>query len=200
MTTRQVMQQALDALDAMKNAMLDQGVNTDPAHPNRQALNYGVTAMRKLHAALAQPQAQPEPVTGDLLPAIGSRVWIRHGRDDDAHACTVTDYYAWGDLNGDKHLHRIFVRMVYEGTTCQQARMLCDCFATEHDALVGGQPPIAQPAKEQRRDLLFSTVKMQERHDAFVARAVQGLEEIKQAHQQEKSCATCNNFDQWEPK
>ena len=59
---------------------------------------------------------------------------------------------------------------------------------------VAAEPPIAQPAHEQRRDLPFSTVKMQERHDAFVNRAVQRFETIKQA-QPAKSCATCKHHD-----
>jgi hypothetical protein len=62
---------ALDALGAMKDAMLDQGVNTDPAHPNRMALNYGVTAMRKLRAALAAPHY---PLPDSLYP--GSKDWM----------------------------------------------------------------------------------------------------------------------------
>lgn len=87
-----------------------------------------------------------EPVHGDLLPPVGSRVFIRHGRDDDAHACTVTGYYAWGDLGGDKRLHRVFVRLVYEGATTPQARMLCDCYPTAEAALAANTHPFSQPA------------------------------------------------------
>lgn len=78
----------------------------------------------------AAPVAKLEPVEGDKLPPVGSRVFILHGRDDQTHACTVTGYYAWGDLAGDKRLHRVFVRLVYEGTDREQARMLCDCYPT----------------------------------------------------------------------
>lgn len=89
----------------------------------------------------AAPKAAPvEPVHGDVLPPVGSRVYIRHGRDNDAHACTVTGYYAWGDLGGDKRLHRVFVRLVYEGTDRQQARMLCDCYPTAEAALAQAAP------------------------------------------------------------
>lgn len=77
----------------------------------------------------------PEGVDGDILPPIGGRVFIRHGRDDDAHACIVTGYYAWGDLGGNPHLSRVFVSLVYEGTDTKQSRMLCDCFQTAEDAL-----------------------------------------------------------------
>lgn len=67
-----------------------------------------------------------EPVFGDVLPPVGSRVLIRHGRDEDDHLCTVTGYYALADLAGNESLHRVFVRLVYYGTTIEQARMLCD--------------------------------------------------------------------------
>ena len=92
--------------------------------------------------APAAPVPHIDPVHGDCLPPIGSRVFIRHGRDDDAHACIVTGYYAWGDLKGSKRLHRVFVQMVYEGTDRKQARMLCDCYSTAEDALAAApQPP-----------------------------------------------------------
>jgi hypothetical protein len=76
-----------------------------------------------------------EPVEGDLMPAIGSRVFILHARDDLAHACTVTGFYVWADLGGSVNLHRVFVRLVYEGTNTPQARMLSGCWPTEAEAL-----------------------------------------------------------------
>lgn len=79
-----------------------------------------------------QPPAL-EPVDGDLLPPVGSRVFILHGRDDDAHACIVTGYYVWGSEH--PRLNRVFVRLVYEGTNTPNARMLCDCYATKDNAL-----------------------------------------------------------------
>lgn len=101
-------------------------------------------AWQAARRAPAVPVPQIDPVHGDCLPPIGSRVFIRHGRDDDAHACIVTGYYAWGDLNGSKHLHRVFVHLVYEGTDTKQARMLCDCYATAEEALAAApQPPEA---------------------------------------------------------
>ena len=100
----------------------------------------------------AEPAPVQEPVHGDILPPIGSRVFIRHGRDDDAHACTVTGYYAWPDLGENKRLTRLFVHMVYEGTKTKQARMLCDCFATEADAL--SAPPVRQPVPVTEYQLL----------------------------------------------
>lgn len=94
------------------------------------------TAMSDIEGRGPAPATQQTgEVHDDLLPKIGSRVFIRHGRDECAHACTVTGYFAWGDLKGDKRLHRVFVRMVYEGTSIEQARMLCDCYPTAGAAL-----------------------------------------------------------------
>jgi hypothetical protein len=86
------------------------------------------------------PAAQPavpklEPVHGDVLPPMGSRVYIRHGRDDNAHPCIVVGYYAWPDRHGNKSLHRVFVRVVYEGTDTQNARFLHECLPTPEAAL-----------------------------------------------------------------
>lgn len=103
-----------------------------------------IEQLRDPSALATQPAPQhatpAEPVHGDVLPPVGSRVFIRHGRDDYAHACTVTGYYAWCDLKGNKRLHRVFVRMVYEGTEREQARMLCDCYPTVEAALAEAAP------------------------------------------------------------
>jgi hypothetical protein len=124
-----------------------------------------VAAWRAARRAPAAPVPQIEPVHGDCLPPIGSRVFIRHGRDDDAHACIVTGYYVWGDLKGSKRLHRVFVRLVYEGTDTKQARMLCDCYATAEDAHAAApQPPEADigiPISKQDQ-LLAAPVQMPE--------------------------------------
>lgn len=85
----------------------------------------------------------PDPVradglsreAGDVLPEVGSTVYILHGRDDEAHACTVTGYYAWPDLKKDPNLHRVFVRMVYQGTAIANARLLSDCYPSAEAAL-----------------------------------------------------------------
>lgn len=76
-----------------------------------------------------------DAVEGDVLPALGERVWIRHGRDDDAHACIVVGYYAWPSLNKERYAHRVFVRMVYEGTTTPNARHVSECWPTMEAAL-----------------------------------------------------------------
>ncbi len=119
------------------------------AYYSREAVLACITAALE---SVAAPKAAPgEPVHGDVLPPVGSRVYIRHGRDNDAHACTVTGYYAWGDLGGDKRLHRVFVRLVYEGTDIQQARMLCDCYPTAEAALAQAAPQ--QEAQEPDHSL-----------------------------------------------
>jgi hypothetical protein len=69
------------------------------------------------------PPAQPEqpapiptseqldPVDGDCLPIIGSKVFIHLASTDSWVEHEVVGYYAWGDLRGDKNLHRVFVRV-----------------------------------------------------------------------------------------
>lgn len=89
------------------------------------------------------------PIEGDLLPVLGSRVYIRHARDDLAHACTVTGYYAWGDLGGNPRLHRVSVRLAYEVGGISQSRMLCDCYPTEQAALAAAPAP-SQQKREHR--------------------------------------------------
>lgn len=131
--------------------------------------------------AISAPVPQIDPVHGDCLPPIGSRVFIRHGRDYDAHACIVTGYYAWGDLKGSKHLHRVFVRLVYEGTDTKQARMLCDCYATAEDALAAApQPPEAacNPSMQPVATAFF-TEKGEVAFTGIYDRTLKALEAVK---------------------
>jgi len=65
-----------------------------------------------------------EPVHGDVLPPIGSRVLIELGSSG-WHEQTVTGYYAWPSHGSDKNLHRVFVRVV-DGHATQNARLLAD--------------------------------------------------------------------------
>lgn len=116
-----------------------------PIEPTEKMVGAGIMAYQgkceDSYAAMLDAAPQPpeqvrqDEVYGDILPAVGSRVFIRHGRDDDAHACIVTGYYAWADLGGNKALSRIFVRLRYEGSDVTNARLLCDCFKTAEDAL-----------------------------------------------------------------
>ena len=124
-------------------------------HGSQQLRERIAAEILPMRDSLAAPKAATgEPVHGDKLPPVGSRVFIRHGRDDDAHACTVTGYYAWSDLGGNKSLHRVFVRLVYEGTDTQQARMLCDCYPTAEAALAQ-----AAPQQEAQEPALFVSAK-----------------------------------------
>lgn len=66
-----------------------------------------------------------EPVEGDQLPPIGSKVLIHLASSDAWIEHTVAGYYAWGDLGGNANLHRVFVRVVdADGFT--NARLLKD--------------------------------------------------------------------------
>ena len=75
-----------------------------------------------------RPQAREplEPVEGDLLPAIGSKVLIHLASQDQWVEHTVAGYYVWGDLDGrENRRHRVFVRVV-DADGILNARMLCD--------------------------------------------------------------------------
>lgn len=100
----------------------------------------------KLRKLDGKPKTAPvmEPVLSDVLPSIGSRVFIRHRRDNDAHACIVTGYYAWEDDGGNPMLHRVFVRLVYEGTNTSQSCILCECHPSAEAALAATPTTAAQ--------------------------------------------------------
>jgi hypothetical protein len=70
----------------------------------------------------AQPAAQP--VAGDLLPPIGSRVLIHLASRDSWVEHTVVGYYVWGTFESTS-LHRVFVR-VRSSDGILNARSLCD--------------------------------------------------------------------------
>lgn len=76
-----------------------------------------------------------DPVEGDVLPPIGSTVYILHGRDNLAHACTVVGYYAWKSLNKESKDHRVFVRVKYEDQDSYNARSIDECYKTKEEAL-----------------------------------------------------------------
>lgn len=52
-----------------------------------------------------------EPVSGDELPAIGSKVFIRLGSSAAWVEHTVVGYYVWGNHGFDQRVHRVFVRV-----------------------------------------------------------------------------------------
>lgn len=71
-----------------------------------------------------------DPVEGDLLPPVGSRVLIHLGRQDAWIEHTVTGYYVWCALShqvreGEKNSHRVFVR-VKDANGYDNARLLSE--------------------------------------------------------------------------
>jgi hypothetical protein len=71
-----------------------------------------------------------DPVEGDLLPPVGSRVLIHLGRQDAWVEHTVIGYYVWGALShqvreGEKHAHRVFVH-VKDDQGYDNARLLSE--------------------------------------------------------------------------
>ena len=77
------------------------------------------------NAALRKESLSIDPVGGDQLPAIGSKVLIHLSSCDAWIEHTVVGYYAWGDLDANEHLHRVFIR-VRDADGCLNARLLKD--------------------------------------------------------------------------
>jgi hypothetical protein len=75
-----------------------------------------VLAQRAAPAPAAANAGEVEPVEGDLLPPVGSKVLIHLARQDAWVEHTVVGYYVWGALShqvkdGEKDAHRVFVRV-----------------------------------------------------------------------------------------
>jgi len=75
-------------------------------------------------------QEQAEPVDGDMLPPVGTKVLIHLGRQDEWVEHTVTGYYVWPACkhqvkNGEKDAHRVFVR-VKDARGYDNARLLSE--------------------------------------------------------------------------
>jgi hypothetical protein len=84
-----------------------------------------VSQLRAEVEALRKAAEPLEPVHGDVLPPIGSKVLIHLASCDEWIEHTVAGYYAWGDLDGDEYLHRVFVR-VRDSAGYLNARLLKD--------------------------------------------------------------------------
>ena len=84
-----------------------------------------VDQLRAEVEALRKAAEPLEPVHDDQLPPIGSKVLIHLASCDDWIEHTVAGYYAWGDLEGEEHLHRVFVR-VRDSDGYLNARLLKD--------------------------------------------------------------------------
>lgn len=100
MTVEQIRQRA----GAVKLAGRSTGPEVLKLIVERDQLKAEVEALRKAAMPL-------DPVTGDQLPAIGSKVQIHLGRSDTWVEHDVVGYYVWGDLGGNQSLHRVFVRV-----------------------------------------------------------------------------------------
>lgn len=64
-------------------------------------------------------------VEGDVLPPIGEDVFIHLASRNEWVKHKVVGYYAWKDLKGQDHLHRVFVRVV-DSDGILNARLLSD--------------------------------------------------------------------------
>jgi hypothetical protein len=78
-----------------------------------------------LQQRLAEAEKKLDPVDGDLLPAVGSKVFIHLARSDSWAEHTVVGYYAWDNHGLDKNVHRVFVR-VRDSQGYLNARLLND--------------------------------------------------------------------------
>lgn len=75
--------------------------------------------------ALRRDVAPLDPVGGDRLPQVGSKVFIHLSREDAWVEHTVAGYYVWRSLGEDLNLHRVFVR-VRDADGYLNARLLKD--------------------------------------------------------------------------
>lgn len=75
--------------------------------------------------ALRNAAAPLDPVNGDQLPAINSKVLIHLSSCDAWVEHTVVGYYAWEDLGANESLHRVFIR-VRDADGYLNARLLKD--------------------------------------------------------------------------
>lgn len=93
-------------------------------------------SIRAVEATIAAPAMPPlDPVVGDLLPPMGSKVLIHLARQDQWVEHTVVGYYVWGGLL-DPYAHRVYVR-VMDSDGYPNARMLCDVRPVKTDLLGG---------------------------------------------------------------
>ena len=101
-----------------------QGISSDGPVLLEDGQPVSIERVIELLNAKYQPP-EPEPVEGDLLPAIGEEVLIHLASLDAWVPHTVTGYYAWGDHGGNSSLHRVFVRVV-DAAGYPNARLLRD--------------------------------------------------------------------------
>lgn len=98
------------------------------ALPSGKDFSLGWTTL--FREGIASVFTRPAPVEGDVLPSIGSKVFIHLSSSDSWVEQTVVGYYAWNSLEKNPGLHRIFVHVVDESNV-PNARMLCDVRTTK---------------------------------------------------------------------
>lgn len=120
-------QQAEDNAQAFDAAIAGGRLVWDHKAGARAIAYEGFKAGRAAPVPVAAEDARDvlDPVEGDKLPPVGSKVLIHLARQDAWVEHTVTGYYAWGDLGGNPHLHRVFVR-VKDADGYDNARLLSD--------------------------------------------------------------------------
>lgn len=84
-----------------------------------------VLGLLDLVDSLRNAAAPLDPVNGDQLPAINSKVLIHLSSCDAWVEHTVVGYYAWEDLGANEYLHRVFIR-VRDADGYLNARLLKD--------------------------------------------------------------------------
>ena len=126
---------ALDSVNAEYAGSMDLEsicAERDQLRAENAGLKTGYEAYERLNAELkaeneALRNAAPplDPVNGDQLPAINSKVLIHLSSCDAWVEHTVVGYYAWEDLGANEYLHRVFIR-VRDADGCLNARLLKD--------------------------------------------------------------------------
>ena len=122
----------VELLEARSRLMLGVEIERDQLRAEVAGLRTGYEAYERVNAelkaeneALRNAAAPLEPVNGDQLPAINSKVLIHLSSCDAWVEHTVVGYYAWEDLGANEYLHRVFIR-VRDDDGYLNARLLKD--------------------------------------------------------------------------
>lgn len=143
-----------------------------------------LAAARQQHAAqdalqqrLAEAEKKLDPVDGDLLPAVGSKVLIHLARSDSWAEHTVVGYYAWDNHGLDKNVHRVFVR-VRDSQGYLNARLLNDIRLASPGCADGEKAPapaVNLPRRKVKTE--YSTAEEDAQADAWNA-ALDAVQEL----------------------
>lgn len=131
---------AYDALAAQRDEGLAREAELKDAAEGYRVWGGGIPIERDaLQQRLAEAEKKLAPVDGDLLPAVGSKVFIHLARSDSWAEHMVVGYYAWDNHGLDKNVHRIFVR-VRDSQGYLNARLLNDIRLASPGCADGEQP------------------------------------------------------------